>query len=76
MELEILKKLNWSLSPMTPNAWMRTYMQILHGPKKTDCISFSIPAYNGLPFSRVMQVLILYDTQKYKITDKNIVFSF
>jgi cyclin E len=59
MELEILKKLNWSLSPMTPNAWMRTYMQILHGPRKTDCISFSIPAYNGLPFSRVMQLLDL-----------------
>merc|ERR1712042_209169 len=30
MELEVLKSLNWSLSPMTPNCWMRTFMQILH----------------------------------------------
>lgn len=59
MELEILKRLNWSLSPMTPNAWMRTYMQILHGPKEGDSVSFSIPAYTGLPFSRVMQLLDL-----------------
>jgi len=59
MELEVLKKLNWSLSPMTPNSWMRTFMQILHGPKKDDSISFAIPAYTGLPFSKVMQLLDL-----------------
>jgi len=59
MELEILKRLNWALSPMTPNSWMRTYMQVLHGPKSQDSISFSIPAYNGLPFCRVMQLLDL-----------------
>ncbi len=27
MELVILKELNWGLSPMTPNAWMKLYMQ-------------------------------------------------
>jgi len=59
MELEILKRLNWSLSPMTPNSWIRTFMQILHGPKKDDNISFAIPAYTGLPFSQVMQLMDL-----------------
>jgi len=58
-ELEVLKRLNWSLSPMTPNSWMRTYSQIIHGPKDETKVSFTIPAYNGLPFSRVMQLLDL-----------------
>jgi cyclin E len=29
MELVVLKGLNWGLSPMTPNRWMKTYMQVL-----------------------------------------------
>jgi hypothetical protein len=41
---------------MTPNAWMRMYMQILHGPRTPNCQAFSLPAYSGLPFSRAMQV--------------------
>ena len=28
MELVILKGLNWGLSPMTPNRWMKTFMQV------------------------------------------------
>ena len=28
MELVVLKGLNWGLSPMTPNRWMKTYMQV------------------------------------------------
>jgi len=59
MELQIVKRLNWSLSPVTPNAWVRTFMQVMHGPNKDDSISFAIPAYNGLPFSKVMQLLDL-----------------
>ena len=59
MELMILKGLNWGLSPMTPNAWMRMYLQILHGSKIPNDDSFSLPAYSGLPFSRVMQLLDL-----------------
>jgi len=59
MELMILKGLNWGLSPMTPNAWMRMYLQILHGSKSPNDDSFSLPAYSGLPFSRVMQLLDL-----------------
>eukprot|EP00092_Neocalanus_flemingeri_P036345 GFUD01039568.1.p1 GENE.GFUD01039568.1~~GFUD01039568.1.p1 ORF type:complete len:524 (+),score=128.08 GFUD01039568.1:219-1790(+) len=59
MELMILKGLNWGLSPMTPNAWMRMYMQILHGSKRPLDESFSLPAYSGLPFSQVMQLVDL-----------------
>ena len=59
MELMVLKGLNWGLSPMTPNAWMRLYMQICHGSKKPNDESFSLPAYAGLPFSRAMQLVDL-----------------
>ena len=59
MELMILKGLNWGLSPMTPNAWMRLYMQICHGSKKPCDEGFFLPAYSGLPFSRAMQLLDL-----------------
>lgn len=75
MELEILKSLNWSLSPMTPNAWIRTFMQILATNKLPSQVgrraaaqafvsaninkSFTVPAYNGLPFSKVMQLMDL-----------------
>jgi cyclin E len=75
MELTILKSLNWSLSPMTPNAWLRTFMQILATNKLPAQVgrraaahsavssninkSFTIPAYNGLPFSKVMQLMDL-----------------
>merc|ERR1719242_2381824 len=44
---------------MTPNAWMRLYMQIFHGSKKPFDESFCLPAYSGLPFSRAMQLLDL-----------------
>lgn len=59
MELMILKGLNWGLSPMTPNSWMRTYMQICHGSKKPFDEKFSLPAYSGLPFSTAMQLVDL-----------------
>ena len=59
MELMILKGLNWGLSPMTPNWWMRLYMQICHGSKKPQDASFSLPSYSGLPFSRAMQLVDL-----------------
>jgi len=59
MELMILKGLNWGLSPMTPNSWMRMYMQISHGSKRPLDEGFSLPAYSGLPFSRVMQLVDL-----------------
>ena len=59
MELMVLKGLNWGLSPMTPNSWMRLYMQICNGSRKPFDESFSLPAYSGLPFSRAMQLVDL-----------------
>lgn len=59
MELMILKGLNWGLSPMTPNAWVRMFLQIHHGSSKPCDETFALPAYSGLPFSKVMQLLDL-----------------
>lgn len=59
MELMILKGLNWGLSPMTPNAWVRMYLQIAHGSTRPMDEAFNLPAYSGLPFSTVMQLLDL-----------------
>jgi len=59
MELMILKGLNWGLSPMTPNAWVRMYLQIAHGSTRPMDESFTLPAYSGLPFSTTMQLLDL-----------------
>ena len=58
-ELVVLKSLNWGLTPMTPNAWMRVFMQILYGPRQPNSHAFTLPAYSGLPFSRAMQVRYL-----------------
>lgn len=60
---------------MTPNAWIRTFMQVLATNKLPAQVgrraaasaavsanitkNFTIPAYNGLPFSKVMQLMDL-----------------
>ena len=59
MELVILKGLQWGLSPMTPNSWMKLYMQVLHCDQTPLNENFVIPQYSGLNFSRVMQLLDL-----------------
>merc|ERR1740129_2572671 len=59
MELVVLKGLNWGLSPMTPNSWMRMFMQISSGDMSPHNDSFILPAYSGLPFSKTMQLLDL-----------------
>lgn len=59
MELVVLKGLNWGLSPMTPNSWMRMFMQISSGDMTPHNDSFILPAYSGLPFSKTMQLLDL-----------------
>lgn len=60
MELVILKELNWGLSPMTPNGWMKLYMQVTHCDRSlVDGDNFVIPQFSGLPFLRVMQLLDL-----------------
>lgn len=45
MELMILKGLNWGLSPMTPNAWMRMYMQICTDQRDLLMKLSVLPAY-------------------------------
>ena len=38
MELVVLKGLNWGLSPMTPNRWMKTYMQVTKNVLETSLV--------------------------------------
>ena len=60
MELVVLKGLNWGLSPMTPNRWMKTYMQVSYNSytceikKETYLVSLpSITSFtNQLSFIR------------------------
>jgi len=59
MELVVLKGLNWGLSPMTPNSWLRMYMQVAHGDLSPCSDSFVLPAFSGLPFSKAMRLLDL-----------------
>ena len=59
MELVILKSLNWDLSPMTPNAWVRMYLQIALSSTRPMDESFILHAYFGLPLSTTMQLLDL-----------------
>lgn len=60
MELVILKKLNWGLAPMTPNAWVQVLMQVVNSDQQPDQNdSFVISKYSGLPFCRIMQLLDL-----------------
>jgi cyclin E len=62
MELVVLKELNWGLSPMTPNAWMKMYMQVANVDRRADSHSaatFVTPQFTGLPFCRVMQLVDL-----------------
>ena len=71
MELVILKELNWGLSPMTPNGWIKLYMQVsnLGEFRETgrsdqvevleDDASFVTPQFSGLAYVRVMQLLDL-----------------
>ena len=57
MELVLLKTLNWGLSPMTPNAWVRMFMQL--ATKERENEEFVIPRFSGLPFINTMRLLDL-----------------
>ena len=57
-ELDIVKKLNWGLAPMTPNSWMKVFMQVVQGPK-TVADSCTLPSYSGFEFSMAMQTIDL-----------------
>ena len=64
MELVILKGLNWGLTPMTPNSWVKLYMQAnkasnLEGEIPKGNEDFVLPLFSGQRFSCVMQLLDL-----------------
>jgi cyclin E len=70
MELVVLKGLNWGLSPMTPNRWMKTYMQVNNFESSSNSgdmsdseydasDDFVIPQYTDKEFIRAMQLLDL-----------------
>jgi len=70
MELVVLKGLNWGLSPMSPNRWMKTYMQInnfesssnsgdLSDSEYDASDDFVIPQYTDKEFILAMQLLDL-----------------
>jgi len=66
MELVVLKILNWSLSPQTPNAWTKLLLQIdglelnKFSQSTTQLYSSLIkPAYSGLIHSKAMHLLDL-----------------
>lgn len=50
-EVVILSTLNWDITPMTPNSWLNTYMQILLSADKENSQhndSFILPKNNGI----------------------------
>lgn len=66
MELVVLKRLNWSLSPQTPNAWAKLLLQIdgLELTKFSQSTtqlysSLTKPAYSGLIHSKAMHLIDL-----------------
>ena len=66
MELVVLKKLNWSLTPQTPNAWAKLLLQIdglelTKFSQSTAQLYSSLikPAYSGLVHSKVMHLIDL-----------------
>ena len=59
MELIIMKCLKWGLTPITPNSWIRIYLQMKDGSKTHNDHSSSLPRCSFLPLSRLMQLLDL-----------------
>jgi len=64
MELVILKGLSWGLTPMTPNSWVKLYMQAnqasnVDGKAPEGNQDFVLPLFSGQRFSSVMQLLDL-----------------
>ena len=59
MELIVIKTLKWGLSPMTPNGWMKIFMQASNCDQSPENETFVLPQYSGLPFARAMQLLDL-----------------
>ena len=64
MELVVLKTLNWSLSPKTPNAWSKLMLQVENRPDILTSHNQSVnslikPSYCGLTHSKIMHLVDL-----------------
>lgn len=59
MELVVLKKLNWSLSPKTPNAWTKLLLQLESQGFSQNIISLINPSYSGEAHRKIMHLLDL-----------------
>ena len=63
MELVVLKQLNWSLSPRTPNAWSKLLLQLqtkeTNSQKVTSFSSLIKPTFCGLFHSKIMHLIDL-----------------
>ena len=55
MELVVLKQLNWSLSPKTPNAWSKLLLQLKNNPSS----NLIKPNYCALTHSKIMHLVDL-----------------
>lgn len=61
MELVVLKKLNWSLSPKTPNAWSKLLLQLESqgGEFSQNFNSLIKPTFSGEAHRKMMHLLDL-----------------
>ena len=66
MELVVLKQLNWSLSPRTPNSWSKLLLQLQtdssddsNSQKKLSFSSLIKPAFCGQFHSKIMHLIDL-----------------
>ena len=59
MELVVLKQLNWSLSPKTPNAWAKLLLQVEGNEDKMSFSSLIKPSYSGILHSKIMHLVDL-----------------
>ena len=61
MELVVLKTLNWSLSPKTPNAWSKLLLQLENrSSEDRQTVNTLIkPSYCGITHSKIMHLVDL-----------------
>merc|ERR1712109_253925 len=62
MELVVLKILNWSLSPQTPNAWAKLLLQVdgrsnQSGQRRPNVHTLIKPSYCELNYSKIMHLV-------------------
>merc|ERR1712156_1196050 len=64
MELVVLKQLNWSLTPKTPNAWAKLLLQVdgrsnQSGQRRPNVHTLIKPSYCELNYSKIMHLVDL-----------------